>query len=188
MLNILAISGVSLTVLSLILIATVNPISVNAQLAENITDSENKAINFLAVQNAHSGSISKVNTTSYKLELSNVSNNTVLFSDRPERIVESISTSDFNGNWTARPNSFAADPPNTVFVYENKQTGSLDTDILEVFTPLYNMALNTLTYTITSENGTSINLPSKFEQPILVIDTTLNERVQEVLDKLRPFS
>ena len=97
MFNITIISGLSL---SLMLITTIDPISVNAQSEENITDSQNTAIDFLSLQNAQSGSISKVNATFYELELDNISNKTILFSDRPDRIVESIPTTYFINNWS----------------------------------------------------------------------------------------
>jgi hypothetical protein len=48
----------------------------------NVTD-----VQFLAIQNAQSGSLSQINLTAYTLELRNVSDSTVLFSERPERIV-----------------------------------------------------------------------------------------------------
>jgi hypothetical protein len=133
----------------------------------NITDVE-----FLAIQNAQSGSISKINVTAYTLELNNVSDSTILFSDRPERIVEAVSTADFVGHWSTGPNSFAADEPNDALIVENTQTRQLETAIIESFNPIYDMATNTLTYTIMAENGTSINLPQEFGQIVLVIDST----------------
>ncbi|MDR4492412.1 MAG: hypothetical protein R2685_16205 [Candidatus Nitrosocosmicus sp.] len=132
--------------------------------------SQSNGVEFLSFQHAQSGSISENNATSYLLELNNVLNETILFSDRPDRVVESISTSDFIGNWTVGPNSFAADPPNAVLVYENIQTGNLDTVTIELFNPDYDTNTNTLTYTIVSENGTSINLPVKLGQSVMVID------------------
>jgi len=159
---------------------------VNAQQQDNVADSY--GVEFLSVQTSQAGSVTENNTTSHLLELNNVANETVLFSDRPDRIIESISTSDFIGNWTAGPDSFAEDPPNAVLIYENLQTGNLDTVILELFNPLYDMALNTLTYSIIIENAAPIDLQSEFGKSILVVDTTLEDRVQEVLDKLRPFN
>ncbi|GKS61539.1 hypothetical protein YTPLAS21_09970 [Candidatus Nitrosocosmicus sp.] len=138
------------------------------QQQDNTTGSEE--VEFLSIQHAKSGLIYENNTTSYLLKLKNVSNETVLFSDRPDRIVESISTSDFIGNWTVGPNSFTADPPNAVLVYEDMQTGNLDTVTIELFNPNYDTNTNTLTYMIVTENGTSINLPVEFGQSIMVID------------------
>jgi hypothetical protein len=110
------------------------------------------AVEFLSIQNAKSGSISQINETAYTLELNNVANDTIQFSDRPERIVESISTTDFIGSWTAGPNSFESDVPNDALIVENTQTGKLETAIIESFNPMYDVNTNALTYTITGEN------------------------------------
>jgi hypothetical protein len=135
----------------------------------NQTTGRNMTVEFLSMQTAKSGSIYQINETAYTLELKNVSDSTFMFSDRPERIVTSVSTSDFVGNWTTGPNSFAVDAPNDALIVEDIQTGQLETAIIESFKPVYDVATNTLTYTIVPENGT-INLPNEFGQSILVMD------------------
>jgi hypothetical protein len=117
-----------------------------------------------------SGSLSQTNATAYTLELNNVSDSTVMFADRPNRIVTSISTADFIGNWSTGPDSFALDAPNDILIVEDTQTGNLDTAIIELFDPVYNTNTNSLTYTITTENATSIGLPEELGQSTLVID------------------
>ncbi|MGA7369369.1 MAG: hypothetical protein WBX01_09580 [Nitrososphaeraceae archaeon] len=83
-------------------------------------------VEFQSIQTAKSGSISQINGSAYTLELNNVATTTdYLFSDRPERIVESVSTTDFVGNWIAGQNSFSADEPNDALIVENTQTGNL---------------------------------------------------------------
>ncbi|HZD35028.1 MAG TPA: hypothetical protein VE130_07470, partial [Nitrososphaeraceae archaeon] len=42
--------------------------------------------------------------------------------------------------------------------------------VIESFSPVYDNTTNTLTYTIMTENITSIDLPSEFGQSVLVID------------------
>jgi hypothetical protein len=137
---------------------------------QTIANGNTTDVQFLAIQNAKSGSINEINATAYTLELGNVSDSTILFSDRPERIVTSVSTSDFIGNWTTGPDSFAEDAPNDALIIEDIQTGNLETAIIESFNPVYDPTANTLTYTITAENQTSVNLPSEFGQSVLVID------------------
>ena len=78
----------------------------------NQTTTNGNTTEFLSIQRAQSGSLSEINATAYTLELKNISDSTLLFSDRPERIEETISTTDFVGNWTAGPNSFESDEPN----------------------------------------------------------------------------
>lgn len=48
--------------------------------------------------------------------------------------------------------------------------GQIETPVIESFNSVYIRNTDTLTYTIMAENGTSIDLPSKFEQTALVID------------------
>jgi hypothetical protein len=141
------------------------------------TNGNSTAVKFLAIQNAHDGSISRINETAYTLELNNVSDNTILVADRPNRIVTSISTADFVGNWTAGPDSFASDAPNDALIVENTQKGRLNTAIIELFNPMYDVTANTLTYTIMTENATSINLSSEFGHSVEVIDSTGNQKI-----------
>ncbi|HZD34328.1 MAG TPA: hypothetical protein VE130_03900 [Nitrososphaeraceae archaeon] len=75
-------------------------------------------------------------------------------------------------NWTTGTNSFSADEPNNALIVKDAQTGKLDTALIESFNPMYDTATNTLTYTIMTENGTSLDLPGQFGQSILVIDAT----------------
>jgi len=167
----LRISGLTLLVISVVgsavLVATGFQ---NIMATAQITDGNTTAIEFMAIQHSESGSISPINATTYTLELGNVSDKTILFSDRPARIVTSVSTSDFVGNWTAGPNNFESDVPNDVLIVENTQTGNLETAVIESFNPIYDANTNTLAYTILAENGTSMNIPSEFGKSVLVID------------------
>ena len=106
----------------------------------NTTDHAPK---FFAIQHAQSGSISEINETTYSLELNDVSDKTILFSDRPDRIVKSVSTTDFIGNWSTGEDSFAVDAPNAVLVVDEKQQ---DVTIIELFDPVYDSDKKSLTY------------------------------------------
>jgi hypothetical protein len=132
-------------------------------------------VTFLFIQHAQSGSVSEINATTFTLELSDVSDKTIMFSDRPDRIVTSQSTSDFVGNWSQGEDSFAADPPNAVLVVDEEEGEGEDLAIIELYNPEYDSEANTLRYDITAENATatttsSIDLPSEFGQSTLVID------------------
>ena len=124
---------------------------------------------FFAIQHAQSGSLSEINETAYSLELNDVSDKTILFSDRPDRIVKSISTVDFIGNWSSGVDSFAVDAPNAVLVVD-EQEGKQDVAIVELFTPIYDVDKKALQYDVTPDNATSIELPSEFGQTMIVID------------------
>ena len=129
---------------------------------------------FLFIQGAQSGSVSEVNATTSTLELSDVSDKTILFSDRPDRIVASANTTDFIGNWSIGTNNFAVDPPNAVLILDDEVEQRQDLAVIELFNPEYDPEANTLKYDITAENATttttSINLPGEFGQSTLVID------------------
>lgn len=124
---------------------------------------------FLAIHNAQSGSISNINDTAYSLELNDISKKTILFSDRPDRIVTSISTSDFIGNWSADGDSFGVDPPNTVLVVDDSEKHHYDA-IVELFNPVYYSSNGILKYVVTPNNDTAIDLPSEFGQSTFIID------------------
>ncbi|MGD1838209.1 MAG: hypothetical protein ACPKPY_09150 [Nitrososphaeraceae archaeon] len=161
--NNLSLMGLFSTLTILVTLPTLT--SIYAQ-QENQTAIE---IKFFAIQHSQSGSITEINATAYALELTDVSDKTILFSDRPDRIVTYASTSDFIGNWTVGENSFAVDPPNAVLVIDEIE-GYQDAAIMEVFNPVYDTDKKTLNYEVTPDNTTSIELPDEFGQTTMVID------------------
>jgi len=136
------------------------------QQPENTTDAD--IPKFFAIQHAQSGSISKINGTEYTIELNDVSDKTILFSDRPDRIVKTTSTSDFIGNWSTGIDSFADDAPNAVLVVDESE--KQDNAIVELFNPVYNSNTKTLKHEIIPDNVTSIDLVGEFRQATLLID------------------
>ena len=147
---------------------------------DKIIDKKNSRINttdhvpkFFAIQHAQSGSISKINETTYSLELNDISEKTILFSDRPDRIVMSVSASDFIGNWSLGEDSFAVDAPNAVLVVDN-QDGQQYTAIVEVFNPIYDSNKKVLQYIVILDNATYIDLPSEFIRTTMILDARLD--------------
>ncbi|MGD1838253.1 MAG: hypothetical protein ACPKPY_09400 [Nitrososphaeraceae archaeon] len=76
---------------------------------ENQTDSG--IPKFFSIQHTQAGSITEINETTYSLELNEVSDKTILFFDKLDRIVTSISTSDYIGNWSTGQDSYAVNIP-----------------------------------------------------------------------------
>ena len=151
---------------TLAILVTVNSLHlVYAQ--ENITDSETPK--FFAIQHAESGSILEINETAYTLELNDVSDKTILFSDRPDRIVISVSTADFIGNWTTGEDSFVVDAPNSVLIVDEIE-GKQDTAIIELFNPVFDSNKKALKYDVIPDNATSIDITVGFGQSTLLID------------------
>jgi hypothetical protein len=77
--------------------------------------------------------------------------------------VTSVSTSDFIGSWTTGPNCLAGGTPNDVLIVEDLESCQLETAVIESFATMYDANTNTLTYTITEENGTFIDLPCELD-------------------------
>jgi len=140
---------------------------------QNENDTSSSELRFLFIQSAQSGSLSQINDTAYTLELNDVTDKTVSFSDRPYRIVESIDTSEFVGNWSTGEDSFAIDPPNAALVVLDNSdiTSEEDIALIELFNPVYDEEANALTYDAIPDNATSIDLPDEFGQATMIIDS-----------------
>jgi hypothetical protein len=125
---------------------------------------------FLSIQSAQSGSVSQINNTTYELKLNNISDKTIMFSDRPDRIITSVDTADFVASWRTGVDNFAEDAPNAALVLDDIEERQ-EIAIVELYNPIYDMATNVLKYDIILENSTSTNTPiGKFGQSTLVID------------------
>ena len=107
---------------------------------------ENNEPKFIAIQNAHLGSISEINSTSYLLQLDDLSDKIILFSDGPNRIVQAQSIDDFIGNWSLGSDSFLADPPNAALVI--LAGGKEDVFDLELLNSHYDRDENRLSYNL----------------------------------------
>ena len=130
---------------------------------------------FIAIQEAQSGSISKINSTTYSLQLNDVADRTILFSERPNRIIVTQSTQDFIGNWSIGADSFGVDPPNAVLVVDEKQ--EQDSITIELFNPVYDADKKILNYEIRIETPTIISL-REFGLSTLIIDTVVDNTAQ----------
>ena len=101
-----------LSSLSFFVVGTFNTI-VNSEV-ENTTYLEESKL--FSIQHAQYCSISEINETAYSLELNDVFYKTILFLDRLDRIVTSVSTDDFIGNWSNGTDIFAVDASNAVLI------------------------------------------------------------------------
>ena len=138
-------------------------------LMKNKENTTKHILKFFVIQHAQSGSLSEINETAYSLELKDVSDKTILFSDRPSRIVKSVNTSNFIGNWSTGADSFAVDAPNAVLIIDESE--KQDIAIIELFSPVYDSDKKTLKYEVTPYNATSIELPSEFGQTTMILDS-----------------
>jgi hypothetical protein len=96
-------------------------------------DQQQHGMSLLFVINAERGAI-----TSDKLELENVSDAVIYFSDRPQRIAGHIVLASFLKSWNKSSDSFAADPPNAVLsITEDGKT--FNTIVVELKNPTLEM-------------------------------------------------
>jgi hypothetical protein len=128
---------------------------------------------FLAIQHAQSGTISDINSTSYTLQLNDLTDKTILFSDRPNRIVVTETTRDFVGNWTSGEDSFQVDPPNAALVV---LTDDQEDDVFEIelFNPTYDEDENAIRYdfSVLGNATSSPDLPPNLGKSVLIIDSS----------------
>lgn len=129
-------------------------------------------LKFVGIQNAKSGIISEINSSSYNLELNEITDNTILFSDRPDRIVKLVPTLDFVGNWSMVQDSFMKDAPNAVLIMDEINVQQQDIIIIELFNPVYDSNKKSLNYVIKADNNTLMELPKKTGQTTMIIDYT----------------
>ena len=95
---------------------------------------------------------------------------TILFADRTDRIVMSVSTSDFIGNWSIGVDSFAVDSPSAVLVVDKTERAQQYVTIVELFNPVYDVNKNALKYDVTQDNSTLIDMYVEFGKNTIVID------------------
>jgi len=136
------------------------------------TETNIESPQFLAILHAQSGSISEINSTSYALKLNELTDKTILFSDRPNRIVATQSIQDFIGNWTSGDDSFQVDPPNAALVLTEDQ--EVDVFEIELFNPQYDNNEKTIRYdfSILGNATSSHDLPDNMGKSVLIIDSS----------------
>lgn len=159
--------------LSIFLITSVVTIQISAQEDQGQTNSS--IVKFLFIQHGESGSISKINSTTYSLQLNDLAENVILFSDRPNRIVDTQSIQEFIGNWTQGEDSFEIDPPNAALTFLEDDNQKIEALVIELYNIEYDEEQNILKYDFTFLDNTTAaslpDLPYKTGESILVIDS-----------------
>lgn len=127
---------------------------------------------FLAILHSQSGTISEINSTSYTLQLNELADKTILFSDRPNRIVVTQSVQDFIGNWTRGDDSFQVDPPNAALILVDDHED--DVFEIELFNLRYDNDEKAIRYDFSLlGNVTSSHvLPANLGELVLIIDSS----------------
>jgi hypothetical protein len=176
--------GAALAIVSASLAAALATTVSNSQIDTKVISAASSE-SFLYVQHASSGTIEQENDAStaaiYKLTLNGIYNDTMSFSDRPDRKVDQITTARYVYLWTKGQDSFAADPPNAALVM-NEAGGSEAIVVVELLNPVYDSEKQTLVYDIVAldpKEGllafrSSASLPDSFSQATLFIDNAMD--------------
>lgn len=140
--------------------------------SQNHTETNNESPQFLAILHAQSGTISEIKSTSYALQLNELADKAILFSDRPNRMVVTQSVLNFIGNWTRGDDNFQIDPPNAALVL----TGNNEVDVFEIelFNPQYDNNERTIRYdfSLLGNDTSSNDLPANLGESVLIIDSS----------------
>ena len=99
------------------------------------------------------------------LTLQGVTPSTLYFSDRPQRVVGHMATTDFVDLWGEGDNSFAADPPTAVLAFLESGGSTPDDAVIVIKAP--HLANGRLSYTIEVLEGT---VPAQAGPVTLFID------------------
>lgn len=134
------------------------------------TETSIESPQFLAIQNAQSGTISEINSTTFLLQLNDLADKLILFSDRPDRLVVTQSNQEFVGNWTSGEESFRLDPPNAVLVVDDQKEDTIE---IELSNPKYASDERKISYDFTflGNKTTVSDLPNELGKSVLIIDS-----------------
>lgn len=135
------------------------------------TETDIESPQFLAILHAQSGTIAEINSTLYTLQLNELADKTILFSDRPNRIVITQSIQDFVGNWTSGDDSFQVDPPNAALILTDDQDNVFE---IELFNPQYDNNEKSLRFdfSVLGNDTSSRNFPANLGKSVLIIDSS----------------
>jgi hypothetical protein len=107
----------------------------------------------------------EITTDGDRVTLHGLSPAILYFSDRPQRVVDHLTTKQFIEEWDLGENSFAADPPNAVISFVEGGDRTPEDAIVVLKDPV--LAGDSLTYTIDILEG---SLPPKGELVSVFID------------------
>lgn len=105
---------------------------------------------------------------SYELKLMGVDANVVYFTNKPRRIVGSMTTAFFLKRWVKPPpRDFISNPPNALVTYVGE--GSRQTNfIVQLTQPIYNEQTHALSFVIKPLQTSQI-MPSQINKPVIVM-------------------
>lgn len=125
---------------------------------------------FYAIQQSESGSISGINSTTHSLQLDNVNEKTIVFSNSPYRKISTQNIENFIGNWTSIQVDLENNHPNAALVLLKENGSKQDVFKIDLYSPSYDREAKNLHYDFTLFGNTnSSQLPEKFATTVLII-------------------
>ena len=112
---------------------------------DDMTSVPSSEVSWLFSQTAARATLEGLGDDRFDLTLHDVDVHTIQFSDRPERLVEIIDTSELVAQWGTW---FASSAPNAVLV-EHEADGTTDSLVVVLETPVFDLATATLSYLAT---------------------------------------
>ena len=109
-----------------------------------LTDKKETEVSWLYSQTAESAEMVSLGGDKYELTLNNVDLHTIMFSDRPDRLVDIVATQQIIDGWDI---AFAESAPNAVLV-EHEPSGESDSLVVVLYSPKYDSMAGTLTYQV----------------------------------------
>lgn len=141
---------------------------------------------YLYVQQAQNGTFSPIEGQKdmYILSLTGISPRTLFVTNKPRRVVGSVSSERFLlSTWnTSTKGEFESNPPNAALSVYGKNSDAQNTIALELRNPSYSFATGTLSYTVKQLSGrdaenmgvendvNAADFPKEFSAPVLYID------------------
>jgi len=147
-------------------------VATNLDFAKLCFDKEDaESVSYLFVQEAEGGTLVEEEGGDYTLTLQDVSESTVVFSDRPVRDAFTMTTAEFVESFSV---DFAGDPPNASLSFELATGGAPSVAVFTIDHPIYNEGAGTLSYRVKDiglSREDSANLPASFGPASLFIDS-----------------
>jgi hypothetical protein len=145
-----------------------------------------RKIPYLYMQQAQSGTLTPIEGQKdrYVLSLTGISPRTLFITNKPRRVVGSVSSERFLlGTWnTSTKGEYESNPPNAALTVYGQNNGAQSTMAVEIMNPSYSFATGTLSYTVkqltgrdadtvgVETSGNAADFPREFSSPVLYID------------------
>ena len=138
-------------------------------------EKENPPVSLLFVQMATSGTFTETDD-GHLLVLEGINEQTIYYSDRPNRVAGHMSTDELVKKWTSGDDSFESNPPNTVMAIVEPD-GTQNAITIALTKPVYDLEAMQMQYSVyiiadevDAANQVDVSFPETFGDVALFID------------------